>query len=443
MKRRRHASNSTDGLYAKQLLKAIGEFLPKRGLPLISDDRRVRWSDRLLIVMAILMSWQEASALKDAFETCWHLLVKMYPTRRRGGYSYEGFIKSLQGRSQTLLSLVCSTLRGHVRRVAARRYWKIGRWLVMGVDGSRIDCPRTAANERAFGCAGRRKTRPQQQLTTMLHVGTGLIWDWRRGGGKEAERTHLRQMLPELPPSCLLLADAGFTGYELLGELLGQGHSFIIRAAGNLRLLKKLGYALREDHDTVYLWPAGKRHQQPLVLRLVCLRDGRKNVYLLTSVLSEAALSDAEMGEMYRRRWGLEVFYRGLKQTMAKRVLKSGSPNNAAVELDWSMVGVWMQGLLTAESLTSRHIDPGRSSVAGARRVLRRIMAGHGGLQAARNLRGLRQAIKDDYVRKGKKASRNRVNKKNESPPKPPTVRTAKTSEKQLAQQIKQKQIAA
>ena len=131
--------------------------------------------------------------------------------------------------------------------------------VVMGVDGTRVHCPRTAANEKEFGCAGKDKSPPQQFLTTLLHVGTGLIWSWRRGGGKDAERTHLRQMLDTLPPKSLLLADAGFTGYELFTELLAGGHSFIIRAGGNVRLLKKLGLWLREHDGIVYLWPARHR----------------------------------------------------------------------------------------------------------------------------------------------------------------------------------------
>lgn len=443
MKHRRLASQITSRVYPQQLLHAIGKLLPTRGLRLISADRRVRWADRLLVIMGILLSWQEPGRLQDTFESCWHLLTRLYPTRRRAGHSYEGFIKRLQSRSQTLLPLVCSGLRRSVRRVAGRRHWKIGPWLVMGVDGSRIDCPRTRANELAFGCAGRDKTRPQQQLTTVLHVGTGLIWDWRRGGGKEAERTHLRQMLAGFPQGCLLLADAGFTGYELLGELVSLGHSFIIRAGGNLRLLKKLGFALREHQDTVYLWPQGKRNQPPLILRLVCLNDGRKNIYLLTSVSDKAALSDQQIGEMYHRRWGLEVFYRGLKQTLEKRVLKSHSPDKAALELDWSMVGLWLLGLLTAERLAAQKVDLEKSSVAGSLRVLRRVMHGRGGRQAARNLRGLRQAVKDGYVRKGSKESRNWAHKKNDKPPKSPIVRTAKTAEKLQAQQLKQKQTAA
>ena len=58
----------------------------------------------------------------------------------------------------------------------------------MGVDGSRIACPRTEANEAAFGCSGKDNSIPQQSLTTVLHVGTGLVWDWRRGQGNQVER---------------------------------------------------------------------------------------------------------------------------------------------------------------------------------------------------------------------------------------------------------------
>lgn len=83
MKRRRIASQTASRVYPQQLLHAISKLLPGRGLQLISGDRRVRWADRLLVVMAILMSWQESAGLKDAFECCWHLLTHLYPTRRR------------------------------------------------------------------------------------------------------------------------------------------------------------------------------------------------------------------------------------------------------------------------------------------------------------------------------------------------------------------------
>jgi len=313
----------------------------------------------------------------------------------------------------------------------------------MGVDGSRIECPRTAANEAALGCAGKKRTTPQQLVTTVLHVGTGLIWDWRRGGGKEAERVHLRQMLATLPAGALLLADAGFTGYELLRDLLAGGRSFIIRAGAHVRLLKKLGLAVREYDGIVYLWPQGHREQAPLVLRLVVLRDGRKEVCLLTNVLKEADLSDRQVGEMYRRRWGLEVFYRSLKRTMEKHKLRSRSPDKAAVELDWALAGLWLLGLLTVTRLMRRRVNPQDWSVAESLRIVRRVMVGRGGRRAARGLCGLQRAVKDGYTRRRPKMARDWPHKKTELPPKPPIIRTARRQERLKAQRFKDKNIAA
>jgi len=442
MKRRRWGSLSSSAVYPQELLRAIGKILPRRGLPLQSADGRVRWTDRLLVVLALVMAWQTASSLKDAFESGWEVVTRMYPTRRRGGHTYEGFIKTLASRSGRLLPLVAGALRQAVARVAGRD-WTIGGWVVMGVDGSRINCPRTAANEAAFGCAGKHRTTPQQFVTAVLHVGTGLLWDWRRGGGKEAERNHLREMLAGLPPGALLLADAGFTGYELLKDLMAGGRSFIIRAGGNVRLLKKLGFAVREGEGVVCLWPQDHRREAPLVLRLAVVHDGRKAVYLLTNVLEEDRLTDAEIGAMYRRRWGLEVFYRSLKRTLEKHTLRSQSPVKAAVELDWSLAGLWLLGLMTVERRVRRGGGAKDWSVAEALRVVRRVMSGRGGRQAARGLHGLGQAAKDAYVRRHPKAARNWPNKKTESPPKPPVIRTATAAERLKAKRFRDKHVAA
>jgi len=442
MKRQRIGSTSCPQAYHRDLLHAIGKFLPRRGLPLQSGDGRTRWTDRLLVVMAMMMALQPAGTLKDAFEACWHVVTGMYPTRRRAGHTYEGFIKALQKRSGRLLEIVSRALRETVRSVAGC-YWKMDGWIVMGVDGSRIECPRTAANEAAFGCAGRNKTGPQQFVTTVLHVGTGLIWDWRRGGGKEAERNHLRQMIAGLPSAALLLADAGFMGYDLLRELLAGGRSFIIRAGGNVTLLKKLGFAVREHEGIVYLWPLAHRKTAPLVLRLVAVRDGRKRVCLLTNVLEESKLSAHQVADMYRRRWGLEVFYRSFKRTLKKHKMHSASPAKAQVELDWALAGLWMLGAMTVHRMIESGTDPSGWSVAGSLRVVRRVMSGRGGRKAARDLRGLAFARKDSYCRTRPKTARDWSHKKTEHPPNPPKTRTASARERQSAQRLREKNHAA
>jgi len=209
MARRR---NSGRQVYQTDLLGAIRKFLPARGLPLLSQDGRVRWTARMLVVGAILMTWALEPTLADAFAAARTVLVTMYDSRRRPGKTLAGFLKALGRVSDRLLAAVTSSLREGVQRVAGRS-WRFKAWVVMGVDGTRIECPRTAANEQAFGCAGKVGTGPQMWLTTVFHVPTGLPWLWRRGPGRDSERDHLKSMLEALPAGTLLLADAGYVGY--------------------------------------------------------------------------------------------------------------------------------------------------------------------------------------------------------------------------------------
>lgn len=441
MNRQRNGTSTSGQGYLKQLLHAIVRFLPRRGLPLQTKDGRVRWSDRLLAMTAVLMVWSGRPVTLDAFREAREVVVSMYKTRRRPGRCLSGFLTRLRRSTARLLTVLVPTLRKATQEAAGKR-WQWRQWILMAVDGSRVNCPRTKSNERAFGCAGRKKTGPQQFLTTVFHVSTGLVWDWRRGPGNAAERTHLRAMLPNLPALTLLLADAGFTGYDLLEALLAEEQDFLIRVGANVRLLRKLGYFVREHDQIVYLWPQDKRNQAPLVLRLVRVRDGRKQQCLLTNILDPKRLSDSHVAKLYRLRWRVEVCFRSLKQTMGKRKMLSTSAENAKVELDWAVVGLWLLSLMGVGQAAS--VDRHRLSVAQALRAVRRWMRSPTARPPAGGLhRALRKALVDRYARTSSKKARNWPHKKREKPPGVPKVRTATKTEVLKAQKIRCKGKAA
>jgi hypothetical protein len=246
-------------------------------------------------------------------------------------------------------------------------------------------------------------------------------------------------MLPLLPPETLLIADAGFVGYAMLCLLLVAGHHFVMRVGCNVRLLRKLGFDVLEEGDTVYLWPQGlRRTHPPLTLRLVRVQAGRRTMTLLTSVLDRCRLRDADVVELYRRRWGIELLYRSLKQTLRRRKMLSGVPEHAELELDWAMVGLWLLGLMTAKA-AGREVRRGRPwSLAAALSVVRGAMRRLGVARAAGGLRRqLRLAVRDRYVRHRPKAARYWPRKKNEHPPGAAKIRTATHAERQLAQEFR------
>ena len=395
-----------------------------------------RWAAQRLIYQALLMAFEPSATLKDRFTGARQALIEMFPSRRRPGRSYQGFVKALRALPPSLMQAVDAHLRDCHVRVAGALQQRWG-WTLLACDGTRVEVPRTDANEAAFGCAGRTKTGPQLALTTLYHMGTGLPWSWRIGPGPEAERCQLRDMLDEIPTGALLVADAGFTGFALLRQLVEQGLFFLIRVGANVTLLRDLGLEVETDGQTVWLWPTNRRHEAPLTLRLIHVATASENVYLVTNVVDRARLSDDVAARLYRMRWGVEVFYRGFKQTLGHHRMCSASPELARLELHWALCAMLLLGLMSADALRTAGRDPLRLSVAGALRIVRQAMRTprawrpHGDLR-----RTLATATRDNYRRRGSKNARDWPHKKYEPPPGAPKIRPATERERTAAQRI-------
>jgi hypothetical protein len=434
----RRSNDKTPSSYSIQLRVAMSSILPHQGLRLIAKDNKERWTPRLLVIAAVLMAWDVSTAMIDRFAAARASLVSMFPTRRRPGMCCEGFFRTLARHSQGLLAVMVPSLRKRVRELAGDRYWRSGQRPAFGVDGSRSECPMTLSNEKAFGTAGKNNTGPQQFITLIFHVGTGMIWDYRRGDACASERAHLLEMLATLPKDAMLLADAGFTGYEFMSSVIASGRSFIIRVGANVRLLTKLGLAVREHDGIVYLWPqtARSKGQKPLTLRLITLTDSRnRRIHLLSNQLDVAELSDQESVDLYEKRWGVEVIYRSLKQTMGKRRMVCDGQTNAQLELDWAIIGLWLLGMMSVEQITQNGQPPPAWSVAQSLRMTRQAARNHPPIRCRRQTlaAALAQAIKDDYERNKSKRARHWPHKKREKPPGDPIARIASELEIQLA----------
>ncbi|QDT31233.1 Transposase DDE domain protein [Thalassoglobus polymorphus] len=207
-----------------------------------------------------------------------------------------------------------------------------------------------------------------------------------------------------------------------------------------MKLLKKLGF-VRESNGIVYVWTdkAARKQQPPLVFRLVVVQSTRHPVYLITSVTNQSRLSEKQIADLYRARWGVEVFFRHLKQTFGRRKLRSHAAANAQVELQWSLVGLWSIGLYASHELVSQSIPLERLSIAQSLRAFRRIASDylHPQQKKDRLHHLLRKALLDEYQRQDK-SSRDYPRKKQERPAGKPKINKATPEQIQTAQNIKQ-----
>jgi hypothetical protein len=427
------------------------------------------WTPRTLVFAALLWAWSDEKTLIERFTVARKIIINRLGGQQEPAGSYQAFIKLLCKWTEPLREALSTAFRAKMVQAMAVA-WMVEGWLILAVDGSRVDVPRTRRNElryspksklsreaqkrrrqhkkrrrqRTARDARRRKANvPRIWLTMLWHVGSGLPWNWRAGPSDSSERGHVQEMLDSVPAGALITADAGFVGYELWKAVVEAGHQLLIRVGGNVKLLKKLGYA-RERNGLVYLWPdrAAKKHLPPLVLRLVVVTNKeRKPIYLVTSVMSNTQLSDAQMATVYGKRWGIEVHYRHCKQTFERRKLRSHNPDNAMVELHWSLLGMWAMGLHAHARLVARGVPPERISFAGVWRAHRRPMREYKSLPdpGQRMQQLIDRAILDPYKRTNK-ASRDHPRKKQKHPAGPPILLVATRAQVQQAIQVKRDQ---
>jgi hypothetical protein len=443
------------------------------------------WKPRMLAVAALLWATSAQANLKDRFEQARKIVRKVFRWQPPPGATYQGFMKMLRKWHRDLLFVIVPHIRVQMKEVLPGQ-WEIAGYVVFAGDGSRVEVARTGSLEAAFSprrkknrkqnkqrrpkgrrsqtkaaakrqqaksakaakppsdaAAEKKANSPQMWLTLLWHVGSGLPWAWRSGPSDSSERGHLEEMLSELPENSLITADAGFVGYEFWNALQAAGQHFVIRVGANVRLLKQLGYARQHDH-TVYLWPDAKAKQQqpPIVLRLIVVHDGKHPLYLVTN-LTKAQLSDRQAATIYAARWGIELFFRTFKQTFGRRKLRSRSGENAPLELDWSLLGIWCVCLLGERQLAESGQDPLRLSPAAAIRALQstirdwRVRPEN----VAESLWAqLQVALLDGHQRHVSKTSRNYPRKKSRKRIGAPKIIKATKQQINTAKELKQQQ---
>ena len=441
--RRRAGRRPTRTSYREALVGAIREWLPPQFFGQWKLRRGLRWTPQRILWVALLMAWSAEQTLASRFRAVADAVQALFP-KWRPGETYTGWCEAQANWAGPLRAALAARLRRQMQERSGP-YWQRHGWCAFAADGSRVECPRTAANERELKCAGKKRTTPQLFLTALWHMGTGLPWDFRIGPGTASERRHLEDMLADLPRRSLVVADAGFWGFDFYSRISAAGQHFLMRVGSNVRLLQELGYCEFEDDATVYLWPDDRRSEAPVVLRLIVLRRGKQAMYLVTNVFDEAALGEATAALLYEMRWGVEVFFRSTKQTLQKRKMLSHTPEAAECELAWAVLGIWLLGWMSVAGMIKAGRDPLRWSAAQARERVREAMRRC--LSTQRCPGSLREqltrAVKDNYQRQGSKRARDWPHKKKEKPPGSPKIVPANARQKLAAKRVKRKKAAA
>ena len=468
MSRKKQTATSVDAkkkspkfTHGDLLRKALTWLLNDRMFADIKLHGNISWKPKHLVILAILWVWSDKKTLSRAYVHARRLSLVMFDNV--AVKSFQGMTGALKKWTVQLLPRIQQRMQELMNEVSGD-HWRVGLWLALAVDGSRASTPRTISNEKAFsiknyGKGRKAKSRtkwknkqkrskklsapvkPQMWITLIWHMGLRMPWTWKTGASTSSERQHLTDMLETaiFPENTLFCGDAGFVGYEFWNAILSKGHSFVVRVGANVHLLKNL-CCVRGRDGIVCVWPDAvmRKQQPPLVLRLIQIQNERGTMSLVTNVLCPKQLSDSEVAKLYGMRWGIELQFRSFKQTFGRSTLHSRTAACSYVEMDWSLLGLWVVQLFAVKEQIKIDQPPASSSVSLSLAIIQDTMdMCH---EAAMNgnvlSRQLSAAVHDEYVRTGSKEARYKPNKKDKPSATQPIILEATEKQKKALRKL-------
>ena len=330
----------------KSLIGSMREFLTPAVFKQVRNatNRRKspRWDLHPLLYILLLTTYCCGDSLPEKFEAARGFYVVCCSKRKRPGHAFgirEGSRKASHAHPAGV-----GGWDSRADRNDLWQFWKVGNFIPFGCDGTRQTCPRTEELERRLGTGGKEGSSPTIWNTSIVHLTLGFPFCWRLGkGSKASERGHLISMLPWLPKWALIVADAGYVGYEVTAKMISAKVFFLIRMSSNATFYSEGNEALEEFREgIVYYWPKTQQNEgkPPIRGRLMRIHSSRHkiDVWLFTNVEDAQQLSLEMAATCYRWRWENEGFFRTYKRTLKKVTLMSRTLRLVHREAEASMI---------------------------------------------------------------------------------------------------------
>lgn len=282
-------------------------------------------------------------------------IVHQFRTSERGNKSSISASTSAycQARKRLPTELL-STIFNHTAQLKDTKHPLVGRRVVCA-DGTGLLAADTKENQTVWPQQSSQKEGcgfSQIRLCALCNLHTGVAIDYRVGNKRSHELPLLRDQEGSFAKNDVFIGDKGFICFYDQARLLDIGVDSIVALArrkpvsagdaekiiGKNDLLinvPKFTSTVARSRYPKERWSALPDAIQMRQIKVDFSFPGyrSKGVYLLTTLLDEARYPAALIAELYRQRWGIELYFRDLKTTLGMEFIKAKTPEMARKEI--------------------------------------------------------------------------------------------------------------
>ena len=274
-------------------------------------------------------------------------------------------------------------LLGPLAEPGTRGAW-YRQWRLVSIDGSTLDVPDTARNDREFGrpqqASRGRSAFPRVRFVALAEGGTHVLFGTRLGAYAKSELALARRVVERLEPGMLCLADRNFFGYKMWNKSRETGADLVWRLKKNQVLSRSRSLSDGSYRSRIHVSQRERRRGvggvdvRVVEYRLEGVEDTEPLYRLATTVLDPERAPARELAALYHERWEIETAFDEMKTHLRgpRVVLRSKTPELVRQEFYGLLLAHYAVRKLMHEAALKADKDPDRLSFVHAVRVIRR-----------------------------------------------------------------------
>lgn len=225
---------------------------------------------------------------------------------------------------------------------------------------------------------------PLLRVLVVHDVDTGLAmrpeWGAMHGPRAVSEQSLLETAIERLPGGSTLIGDANFGVFSVAYAAAQREHPVLLRLTAQ-RAMRLAGEVPRDGIDRKLVWKpsAADRRSHPKLAANACV-TGRLMIRqvqpdngaapFLLALFTTQPWSQAEVFELYGRRWAIETDLRTLKSTLQLDQLTCSTPDMVAKEIDMAMAAYNLVRAMIVLASKQSGVPPRGYSFTKVRRIV-------------------------------------------------------------------------
>lgn len=273
-------------------------------------------------------------------------------------------------------------------RLAKHQRW-CGR-RVKVIDGTGVSMPDTLENQTAFPQPTSQKAGcgfPVLKIVGCFCLGTGALIHWVEGTMKNHEHVLFTKLWKLFKKGDVILTDRGFCSFEAIATLLNCQVDSVMRLHQRRDADFRKGKRIAKNQRLVHWHKPTKRPKSSpalewknlpnsLLLRYVKIHVSTpgfrtQQIIVVTTLTDIETYSAESLGELYFRRWSVELFFRDIKITLGMDVLRCKTPEMVRKEIIIHAIAYNLTRALMQDAATYYDVDLTRISFKGTVDTLR------------------------------------------------------------------------